>query len=149
MVARGEDACWLHPLERATIKAHPAAPRCPRPYGRCWDYSSPLHYSHPLAPKYESLFDDLCLLVGELPVEAACHFSGFLFAADAHDGAGQGGLSEDPGNGEVDHLFVMVLGYGLEGCSELFEPGKGGFLGEGASTAEILRVQTLQVKAVC
>ena len=118
---------------------------CGRPGGQ---FNTFCNNSYPLAPVCEGLFDGLCLLVGELPVEAACHFSGFLFAADAHDGAGQGGLSEEPGNGEVDHLFVMVLGNGLEGCSELFEPGEGGLLGVGVLAAEILRVQALQVKAV-
>ncbi len=36
------------------------------------------------------------------------------YSANANDCAGQGSLSQDAGNGQIGHLFMVVLGNSLE-----------------------------------
>jgi hypothetical protein len=71
-----------------------------------------------------------------------------LFIANANDCAGEGWLSEDPGQRQVNHGFVMVLGNVLEHASYLFEVRCGGFLSEVVSPPEITWLKAGQVKAI-
>lgn len=96
----------------------------------------------------EDLVDGLELLLCELPVETISHGPGFLFVANADDCAGEGGLSEDPGQRQVNHGFVMVVGNVLEHMTYLFEMGCSGFLGEGVASPEITWFKACQVKAI-